>query len=113
MKGLISDEQRLRHIREAIEEILDYTKGADLAVFKANSMLKFATIKQIEIIGEAAKYISEETITQYPEIPWKQISGLRNILVHEYFGVDTTLIWQIVQTDIPALKNKLETKPKN
>ncbi len=111
MKGRIGDEQRLLHIRTAIAEILAYTKDANLKEFKTNSMLRFATVKQIEIIGEAAKHISQETITRYPDIPWEQISGLRNILVHEYFGIDAALIWQIVQTDIPDLKNKLETKP--
>jgi uncharacterized protein with HEPN domain len=108
MKGKMGDEQRLLHIKEAIQEIESYTAGIELTVFKSNSMIRFASIKQIEIIGEAAKNISEETRKKYSTIEWKQISGLRNILVHEYFGADADLIWQIIQTDIPELKLKLQ-----
>jgi uncharacterized protein with HEPN domain len=108
MKGKIGDNQRILHIQEAIMEITSYTSGIDLSKFKSNSMIRFATIKQIEIIGEAAKNITEETRNQYPDVAWKEISDLRNILVHEYFGIDMSLIWQIVQSDIPDLKQKLE-----
>lgn len=72
-------------------------------------MIRFASIKQIEIIGEAARYITEDTRKKFPDIEWKEIAGLRNILVHEYFGIDTDLIWQIVTIDIPELKIKLKT----
>ena len=108
MKGRISDQQRLAHIKEAIDEILSYTKDIDFKGFKEHSMLRFATVKQIEIIGEAAKNISEQTRQQYPDVAWKQITALRNLLTHEYFGIDIQLVWQIVQTDIPELKHKLE-----
>lgn len=109
MRGKIGDEQRLLHIAEAITEIENYTRNVDLSEFKGNSMIKFASIKQIEIIGEAAKNISDQTKEKFPGIEWKQIAGLRNILVHEYFGVDADLIWQIIQVDIPELKSKLST----
>lgn len=69
--------------------------------------MRFASIKQIEIIGEAANQITVETKDKFSEIEWKQIVGLRNILVHEYFGVDNSLIWQIVITDIPLLKERI------
>lgn len=108
MKGRINDQQRLAHMREAMLEILSYTKGIDFTAFKENSMLRFATVKQIEIIGEAAKNVSEQTRQQYPDVAWKQITALRNLLTHEYFGIDAQLVWQIVQTDIPDLKHKLE-----
>lgn len=71
-------------------------------------MVRFASIKQIEIIGEAAKKVTKETRNYYPGIEWRQIAGLRNILVHEYFEVDSDLIWQIIKTDIPDLKLKLQ-----
>lgn len=67
-------------------------------------MLRFASIKQIEIIGEAANYITDETKTNFKEIQWRQIVGLRHILVHEYFGIDVNLIWQIISDDLPKLK---------
>jgi uncharacterized protein with HEPN domain len=73
-----------------------------------NSMMRFASVKQIEIIGEAANYISEETKERFTEIQWRQITGLRHILVHEYFGIDSRLIWQIIVDDIPILKEKVK-----
>jgi uncharacterized protein with HEPN domain len=70
--------------------------------------MKFASVKQIEIIGEAANYISEETKNKFSDIQWRQITGLRHVLVHEYFGVDSKLIWQIIADDIPELKIKIK-----
>jgi len=67
-------------------------------------MMRFASVKQIEIIGEAANYISDETKEKFSEIQWRQITGLRHVLVHEYFGIDSRLIWQIIVDDIPSLK---------
>ena len=92
MKGKLGDKQRLLHILESIEEIEKYTAGSNLEVFLQNSMMKFASVKQIEIIGEAANYISEETKNKFSDIQWRQITGLRHVLVHEYFGVDSKLI---------------------
>ena len=108
MKGKLGDKQRLLHILESIEEIEKYTAGSNLEVFLQNSMMKFASVKQIEIIGEAANYISEETKNKFSDIQWRQITGLRHVLVHEYFGVDSKLIWQIIADDIPELKIKIK-----
>jgi uncharacterized protein with HEPN domain len=108
MKGKLGDKQRLLHILESIEEIEKYTAGSNLEVFLQNSMMKFASVKQIEIIGEAANYISEETKNKFSDIQWRQITGLRHVLVHEYFGVDSKLIWQIITDDIPELKIKIK-----
>ena len=89
MNGKIGDEQRLLHIKEAIQEIQNYTKDIDILEFKSNSMIRFASIKQIEVIGEAARYLTEETKSKFADVEWKEITGLRNILVHEYFGIDS------------------------
>lgn len=104
MKGKIGDKQRLLHILDAIIEIETYTSDVSIDTFLSNSMMRFASIKQIEIIGEAANYISEETKDKFTDIQWKQIIGLRHILVHEYFGIDDYLIWQIIINDLPDLK---------
>lgn len=96
MKNRVGDKQRLTHILESIAEIENYVSGIEFDDFFSNSMMRFASIKQIEIIGEAANHISDETKNKFSEIEWKQITGLRNILVHEYFGVDAKLIWQII-----------------
>lgn len=108
MKGNTGDKQRLLHILEAIKEIHQYTSGSDMDVFLKNSMMRFASIKQIEIIGEAANHLTEETRESFNEIEWRQIIGLRHVLVHEYFGVDGKLIWQMIREDIPQLKIKIE-----
>jgi len=109
MKGKIGDKQRLLHILESITEIEHYTSRADFNSFLKNSMMRFASIKQIEIIGEAANYITEETKSKFTSIQWRQIVGLRHILVHEYFGIDGNLIWQIIVNDIPKLKNEVQS----
>jgi len=104
MKGKIGDSQRLLHILESIAEIEKYTTDVSIEEFLENSMMRFASIKQIEIIGEAANYISEETKNKFTDIQWRQIIGMRHILVHEYFGIDSQLIWQIIISDLPKLK---------
>jgi len=93
MRGKIGDKERLGHILDAITEIESYTANVVLKDFLANSMMRFASIKQIEIIGEAANYITPETKALFSDIEWKQIVGMRHILIHEYFGVDANLVW--------------------
>jgi uncharacterized protein with HEPN domain len=103
----MGDAQRLEHILQAISEIENYISGVSEAEFLDNSMMRFASIKQIEIIGEAANYISAETKSLFTDLQWSQIVGMRHILVHEYFGIDVRLIWQIILKDIPDLKQKI------
>ena len=107
MRGKIGDKERIGHILDAIAEIETYTANIDFKDFQANSMMRFASIKQIEIIGEAANYISPETKALFTEIEWGQIVGMRHILIHEYFGVDQNLVWQVIVDDIPRLKAAL------
>ena len=105
MKGKLGDKQRLAHILDAISEIETYTRNVNMKDFLKNSMMRFASIKQVEINGEAANYITPETKQLFPQIQWKEIIGMRHILIHEYFGVDTNLVWQVITNDIPELKN--------
>jgi uncharacterized protein with HEPN domain len=108
MKGSLGDKQRLLHMLEAISEIESYTVGIDLDTFLSNSMMRFACIKQIEIIGEAANLITVQTREQFSDVEWRQIIGMRHVLVHEYFGIDCRLIWQVISDDLPKLKPKVE-----
>jgi uncharacterized protein with HEPN domain len=108
MRGEIGDKIRLQHIYDAINEIESYLINKDFEDFMDSSMMRFACIKQMEIIGEASNHISEETKLKFSEIEWNQIIGMRNILVHEYFGVDTNLVWEIIKSDLPDLKLKVE-----
>ena len=72
--------------------------------FVAERMRQDAVIRKLEIIGEAVKQLSDATKERRPEIPWKQIAGMRDRLTHDYFGVDVALVWRVVERDLPALK---------
>jgi len=107
MRGKVGDKVRLLHIIEAIEEIENYLTGVDFSTFMQNSMMRFACIKQMEIIGEASNHISLEVRSKFSDIEWSQIIGMRNVFVHEYFGVDTHLVWEIIKSDLPDFKKKI------
>lgn len=70
--------------------------------------MQFASVKQLEIIGEAANHLTDRFKKLYSEIPWREIIGLRNILIHEYFGVDTKIVWDIIKTDLVSLKSQVK-----
>ena len=107
MRGKVGDKERLGQILDAIAEIESYTANVEFKDFLNNSMMRFASIKQIEIIGEAANYISPATKALFSDVEWKQIIGMRHILIHEYFGVDANLVWQVIISDIPILKDAI------
>lgn len=108
MRSKLGDKVRIQHIYDAIIEIESYLIGADFDKFMNDSMMRFACIKQMEIIGEASNHVSEEIKQQFSEIEWDQIVGMRNVFVHEYFGVDSSLVWQIIKSDLPELKEKVK-----
>lgn len=99
----------LRHILDAIELIDEYVKGVTRPWFVQNRMLRDAVMRQLEIIGEAARNVSGELREAHPDIEWGQIIGMRNRLIHAYFQVDIELVWEIVTTDLPLLKMQIET----
>lgn len=107
MKGEKGDISRLQHIYDAIIEIENYVQNRNFSDFISNSMLRFACIKQLEIIGEASNHISSERQNKFSAIEWAQIIGMRNVFVHEYFGIDLDIAWQIIEFDIPELKLKI------
>lgn len=106
MKGRITDKTRVLHILDAIDEIENYLNGVSFEDFINNSEKGFATIKQIEIIGEACNRLSDNFKNLYPQIEWKSIKGFRNISIHEYFGVNLQIVWEIAQNDLPVLKKQ-------
>ncbi|MEL7588751.1 MAG: DUF86 domain-containing protein [Prolixibacteraceae bacterium] len=108
MRSNLGDKARLRHIYDAILEIETYLIDKDFPDFMGNSMMRFACIKQMEIIGEASNHVSEEIKSKFSEIEWAQIVGMRNVFVHEYFGVDVFVVWEIIRNDLPDLKNKIK-----
>ena len=107
MRSELGDNVRLKHILDAIEEIEKYLLEVNFPVFIENSMMRFACIKQMEIIGEASNHISEELKSKFTDIAWAQIVGMRNVFAHEYFGIDSSLVWEIIKKDIPELKLKI------
>jgi uncharacterized protein with HEPN domain len=104
MTGRLTDKARIHHILDAIAEVENYISNIDHEQFFLSSEKRFATIKQIEIIGEACKNISEELKLKHLEIAWRSINGFRNISIHEYFGVNFQLVWEIATIDLPELK---------
>jgi uncharacterized protein with HEPN domain len=104
MKG---DQLYLRHILEAIEKIESYISvGRD--VFMTTTHWQDAVIRQLEIIGEATKRLSQDLRSRHYEIPWRRIAGLRDVLIHDYMGVDLSAVWEITQRELPALKKAIQ-----
>ncbi|MCX5895579.1 MAG: DUF86 domain-containing protein [Proteobacteria bacterium] len=91
-------------ILEAIEKIEQYTKGITRKKFVGNSMIIDAVVRNMEIIGEASKNVSPAIQKKYVHIPWHKLAGIRNRIVHEYFGVDLNIIWFIVKNELSQLK---------
>lgn len=104
MKG---DTLYLQHILDAINKIEEYV-SVGYETFLSTSHWQDAVIRQLEIIGEATKKLSDDVRTKYPHIPWKRISGLRDILIHDYMGVDLSAVWEITQKNLPELKSDIQ-----
>lgn len=94
-------------ILESIFKIQEYIKEVDEQAFAQNSEKQDAVIRRLEIIGEAVKSISSETREKYPQVRWREIAGMRDIIVHQYFGVSIELIWRFAQTDLIALREEI------
>ncbi len=107
MQDKLGDKARLFHIRDSIEKINQYVNGVDFKTFERHSMLMDACVRQLGIIGEASNRLSNEIKEQNKDIEWKQIIGLRNIVIHQYFGIDDKVLWEVIQDNIPDLQIKI------
>ena len=97
----------LKDISEAMEAIEKFVEGVDFDNFQKNDMVSSAVIRKFEIIGEAAKKVPDTIRNKYPEIPWKEMSGMRDRLIHFYFGVKYSLVWQTIKDVIPLIKPRI------
>jgi uncharacterized protein with HEPN domain len=94
---------------DAINTALGFAHNHTRADLDSDTMLTFAIIRAIEIVGEAASKISDETRSSFPDLPWPAIIGMRNRLIHAYFDVDTELVWQTITDDLPTLRERVRT----
>lgn len=101
------DRVYLQHIRDALQDIAAYC-GSDHGAFLDDRMRQDATLRKLEVIGQAVKNLSEDTKSRQPEIPWKQIAGMRDKVIHDYFGVNLEIVWAVVQKELPKLRVAVE-----
>lgn len=94
----------LQDIADSIKEIEEFTKGMSLGDFKKDKKTINAVIRSLEIMGEAAKKIPNDMRKKYPDVPWKEMAGIRDKLIHEYHGVDLEIIWKVVKEELPPVK---------
>ena len=106
------DATRIRDALEAIERIEKYA-GKGRSVFEDDELIQTWIVHHLQILAEALIRIEDSTRSSQTDIPWNEIRGMRNILIHEYFGIDTKVVWAVVETDLPKLKIQLEALANN
>ena len=107
MREEIRNKERLNHIVKSIDRIMRYTDGKKYDDLLADDMMYYAVVKNIEMIGEAANMLTEEFITLHPDTPWKMIRGMRNYIVHEYFQIDSVVVWDVITNELAKLREQV------
>ena len=108
MKERRDDRVYLQHISDAISKIDQYIQGIDEEKFLRNSLIQDGVIRQLEIIGEAVKNLSSEFRERHSDISWRDFAGMRDKLIHYYFGVDLQIVWTTVTKDIPEIREEIK-----
>ncbi|GHT61609.1 DUF86 domain-containing protein [Bacteroidia bacterium] len=109
MRDLIKNKGRLEHILDAIDKALEFTENVSFEYYKTNTILRFAVVKCVEIIGEASYKLTNEFREQNPEIEWRDIISMRHILVHGYYQTEDKIVWNTVKNYLPKLKKQIKT----
>ena len=99
----------LIHIKECLDRIEEYLQGVDKTSFLKNTMLQDAVIRNLQVLSESTQRITKELKEKYSDIEWHKISGIRNIVVHEYLNIDVERVWLILVKDLPPLKNTINS----
>lgn len=100
------DRLYLIHIGECIGRIEQYTKGGE-AAFKNSPLIQDAVLRNLQTLAESSQRVSDSLKSVHPAVPWRDIAGFRNVLVHQYLGVDLDYVWRVVERDVPILKNHI------
>ena len=98
---------RLQDIAEAIDRILRYTAPHTFESFRGDEMAVDAVVRNFEVIGEAARHVDSETAARCPDVPWQDIRDMRNLLMHEYFGVSVAIVWETITRDLPGVRDAI------
>jgi len=106
-------EDYINDIRDAIDKIHSFVSGMTFEQFSVDDKTVFAVIRALEIIGEATKKIPNDKREIYPNVPWNEMAGMRDKLIHDYIGVNLHVVWKTVQEDIPRLESLLESQGSN
>jgi uncharacterized protein with HEPN domain len=102
------DDARLVDIYLAARKVQRFVAGMTYAEFRANELVQSAVVRELQVIGEAARALTDETRAMHPEINWRRVVGMRNRLVHEYFSISLEIVWKTVQTEVAPLVSQLE-----
>jgi len=92
----------LQHVRDALRAVLEYT-AEGRATFLGSRMVQDAVVRNLEVVGEAVKGLDGEMRARAPDVPWRRIAGMRDVLIHHYFGVDLEVVWRVVEVEAPSL----------